>query len=148
MRKALTVISAIVISTAISSAYAKPTYSYTQLDKFETTNACVGCDLSGARLENNHSNAKLDNANLSGIVSKDTYGLNLSMASLKNANFSGAFLEYANFSQADLTDAHFDGASLFHANFYGATGANLANAKLCHTILADGSDSGCEGGSR
>jgi hypothetical protein len=38
-------------------------YAPTDLDKFNNTNVCSGCDLSGATLTGNHSHADLSNSN-------------------------------------------------------------------------------------
>ena len=117
------------------------TYNTWDLSKFEESNRCTGCDLSGASLNSNHSGAILDYANLSNINGEK---INLSNAILEYANLSGAHLQNANFSKAWLTGAHFDGAHLFYANFFGAKGVDLTNAVVCSVILPDGKVSGCD----
>lgn len=57
-------------------------------------------------------------------------GLDLSGASLRNANFSGTDLRGASFENADLADANFSGAILEDANF---SNANLINSKFVGT---------------
>jgi uncharacterized protein YjbI with pentapeptide repeats len=83
------------------------------LDKLLDTNACSGCDLSGALL----------------------YGEDLSGADLVGANLFGAQLPGANLSEANLT-----GANLHQANLGGAdlSGANLTGANLAWATWTDG----------
>lgn len=132
------IIAAFLLSAAATSVYAKAQYNNDQFNRFEQTNRCSGCDISGAKLKYNHSGAVADGANLSGILEGGFPGINFSSSDLRNANLSGAILPFANFSQADLTGAHFDGAELQYANFYGAVGLNLTNAHVCSAILPNG----------
>lgn len=130
-----------IVGTVAGYAHAKALYNPSQLEHFEQTNECVGCDLSSARITPNHSGANLERANLSNLAEKPGSGeLNLSSANLKNANLSNAYLEFANLSYADLTGAHLDGAYVRYANFAGAVGVDLKNAAgVCSVILPDGS---------
>jgi uncharacterized protein YjbI with pentapeptide repeats len=146
MKKINSVLTALAIASLTLSAHAKSQFSPEQLEQFERTNKCSGCDLSGAQLSLNHSQAVLDNANLSGIYFIRPIGINFSQGLLTNANLSGAYLVSANFSQANLSGAHFDGAQLNGANFYGAKGVNLKNAaNICDVTAADGSQLNCDG---
>lgn len=75
-------------------------------------------------------------ANLAGVnLSRAT----LANANLKDANFAGANLERANLEGAFLKGANLEGADLTDANLKGAnlTGANLTNAILEDANLAD-----------
>ncbi|MDD3620765.1 MAG: pentapeptide repeat-containing protein, partial [Desulfobulbaceae bacterium] len=74
------------------------------------TNACPGCDLSGA---------VMNRADLAG-------------ADLRGANLAGSKLYLANLAEADLRDANLQGAALGGADLAGAdlTGANLTGAVL------------------
>lgn len=135
------------------------TQSYPELYRFELTNHCSGCDLSNATITANHSNAVLDNANLTninswersvnfsgGIFTNTNFSnayliyVNFSNARLVSANLSGAFLSGANFTNANLTGAQFYGANVAYANFTGATDLDLTNvAVACNVVMPDGS---------
>ena len=81
-------------------------YSESDLVKLKTTNACKGCDLSGADLRReNLSRAMLPGANLSG-------------ADLRRAMLPGAYLKYANLTGADLRRADLSRAMLPEAKPY------------------------------
>lgn len=122
-------------SLLITSASAS-TYNAADLFRFEQTNECNSCDLSGAQLGYNHSGADLTYANLSRIyVNPDT-----------SVNLSAANLSYANLSMANLTGTHLDGAVLTHANLFGASNADVTNAYLCNTILPNGTVTDCPTG--
>jgi uncharacterized protein YjbI with pentapeptide repeats len=91
------------------------------LDKLLDTNACSGCDLSGALLYG---------ADLSGA---DLAGANLFGAQLPGANLSGANLTRANLHQANLDGANLSGANLTGANLVWATwtdGRQCANESI------------------
>ena len=70
---------------------------------------------------------------------------NLKRADLIKADLKGVDLTDADLTKANLTGANLTGANLTGANLTGAnlTGESLSGAKLCNTILADGSNSGC-----
>ena len=144
MKKSTLVVISLVMSAFTLPAFAGPQFNNEQLKKFEQTNECSGCDLSSARIGDNHSGAILNNANLSNIRAKIGGILNFSYANLQNANFSGAELEESNLSFANLTGAHFAGAVLGRTNFYGAVGLDLTNAYVCYVILPDGKTSDCK----
>jgi len=136
MKRISILVSSILLGSIVSLAHASPNYSNLDVLHFKLTNSCVECDLSGADIGTNHSNAVLTNSNLSNLQG---YNINLSNSSLRNTNFSGAELYNSNFSQSDLSGANFDGAYLQGANFSGTQGAKLENARLCNTIMSDGS---------
>lgn len=138
MKKISLLILASFITSVSLMSYAKASFKDDELEHFEITNHCSGCDLSSAALTSNHSGAILDNANLSNVYTTQNH-LNLSQAHLQNANLTGAWLPGANFSQADLTGAVFAGAFLRGANFYGAMGVNLKNAaEACDIVAPNG----------
>jgi uncharacterized protein YjbI with pentapeptide repeats len=142
MKKLSILVALLSLNCVVVSAHANVQYNVKQLEQFETTNKCSGCDLSSVSTfqSANHSGAVLDNANLSSIVYMQGPGFNLSNANLQNANLSGAYLPGCNFSEADMTGARLDGASLEYANFYGAKGADLTKAAyICSAILPNGS---------
>ena len=76
-------------------------YSETDLAKLKATNACEGCDLSGANLSF---------ANL--------VGANLSEANLVGANLRKANLSEANLSEANLTGVKFGDATMILVKMY------------------------------
>jgi uncharacterized protein YjbI with pentapeptide repeats len=81
------------------------------------TNACPGCDLSGAVLNRlNLAGADLSGANLAGAR---LYLANLAGADLRNANLQGAALGGADLAGADLTGANLTGAVLEGAYLVG-----------------------------
>ena len=86
------------------------------------TNACPGCDLSGADL----SQAILKEA--------DLRAANLSEAKLPNADLVFADLRVADLSDADLQGANLTSADLSMADL---TGANLRNAILTGATLSN-----------
>jgi uncharacterized protein YjbI with pentapeptide repeats len=127
----------------ISGASYSLDYRPSDLETFEKTNICINCDLSNANFTGNHSQARLDNTNLSGAL---CYGINLSAAILTHANLTNSKFGGSNFSGAD-----FEGAVLFKANFAQTNlyQANISQAQLaqlssvCDAILPDGSTGKC-----
>jgi uncharacterized protein YjbI with pentapeptide repeats len=77
------------------------------------TRECVGCDLSGAMLEE----ANLEGARLAGAMLEEA---KLARARLRKADLSGANLGGADARGADLRGARVDGASFGFAQFQGA----------------------------
>ncbi|MDR3492854.1 MAG: pentapeptide repeat-containing protein [Gammaproteobacteria bacterium] len=136
MKKSILVASALLLGSMVTLAHAHAHYSTIDSMQFKITNSCMECDLSGAEIGPNHSNATLTGSNLSNAQG---YKLNLSNSNSRHVNFSGAYLVESNFSQSDLTGSNFDGANVAFANFAGSRGTNLANAKFCNTIMPDGS---------
>jgi uncharacterized protein YjbI with pentapeptide repeats len=133
---------AIFLMTTIISTMtnAKPVYIPAQLDQFEKTGICVGCDLSEAHLRS-HSNANLSNAL---IVKAD-----LSFTSFYTSNFSGAQMMYAhlysfkasgsNFNSTNLTGADLSNANLSSCDFTGSilAQADLSDANLARATISD-----------
>jgi len=135
------------------------------VETLENTNACIKCDLRGAKLIgawlNNADLAKADltGANLTGanlidadlieakLTGANLTGANLELASLVEANLTKADLSKArlgwadltkaNLTKADLSKARLWWADLVEANLTGAnlTGANLSKATLIGTTL-------------
>lgn len=89
----------------------------TDWEQLLATNACPGCDLSGANLEGE---------NLEGA---DLRGAYLAEASLFGANLSGA-----NFEEAYLGRAGWDGANFAQADLHGAT---WIDGSECHSRTCD-----------
>jgi hypothetical protein len=98
-----------------------------------------GADLSGADLsEANLSGADLSWANLAGAK---LFKANLTKADLFKADLTKTELFWTNLSGADLSWAKLTRADLFSVNLSGATNlsrAALENAKVCQTIMPDG----------
>jgi len=121
---------------------AEQPYIPSQLEHFEKTGTCVGCDLSEANLAwSKHNDANLSQALLVKIA--------LNYAAFNSANFSHAQIMYANlrdlqasgsnFSSADLTGSDLSYANLSSANLIEAsfTNANLANADLARAFVTE-----------
>ena len=135
-----------VIASSLLLAGNANAYKPEQLEKFEAHNNCNGCDLSGAGLTSNHSNAALNGADLSNVYPVDpNVGINFNHAQLPNANLTGANLVAANLSFADLTGALLFGTHLSRANMYGATIdlTGIPVEELCGAILPDGKKQIC-----
>ena len=119
-----------------------------------------GADLTGANFDNARlvktklsgsffTNASLRQSDLSGgsrldhadFTSADLSGANLNQAKLKRTNLTGAILRQVNLGGADLYKVKFDQADLTKATFLDAVfeGIILDNAKVCDTVLPDGS---------
>ena len=94
-----------------------------------------GANLGRANLQQTSlQEAHLSEANL--------YRSNLQGAFLYRANLQETSLEQANLQDAFLSEASLQGANLYKANLQGVTGLTeeqLSQAKLCMTILPDGS---------
>lgn len=156
----LTVISGLLLSTGIVCA--SGLYNPDQLSQFNSTNQCYSCDLSGASLSGNHSNAILYATNLTGSKGTGTFSAtNFSGSNLSSANWTGANLSYAqlsfiplintNFSHADLSYANFEGSNTNDAVFDGANlyGSNISPQQLssaasyCWATLPNGEKQNC-----
>ena len=87
--------------------------------------------------------AQFERADLSGadLSDADLSGANLRRASLDRARLVDANLQYADLSGADLRGARLRGADLTGADLTGAKlrGGELADARVCRTVLPDGS---------
>jgi len=95
----------------------------------QAANLC-SANLQGTSLQS----ANLQEANL--------YGANLQGAFLYQANLQETSLQAANLQEAFLSEVNLQGANLYKANLQGATGLSpeqLNQAKLCMTVLPDGS---------
>lgn len=150
------------LTTLSSTGFAKSLYNPDQLASFQKTNVCNNCDLSGASLSGNHSNAILTYTNLTGAIGTGTFsqsnftGSNLSSSNWENANLSYAQLSYislidVNFTHANLSNANFEGSNTNNvifdgANLYGSniTADQLARARsYCGATLTDGTIKNC-----
>ena len=110
----------IVLIGCATDPYGPVTYNKSDLDKLLKTNACPGCNLSGADLRGGFMGyAHLSGANLSGA---HLDGAMLVEADLTNANLSGAKLHDATLRNANLTGANLDGAIVVGACFLDAKG--------------------------
>jgi Pentapeptide repeats (8 copies)/RTX calcium-binding nonapeptide repeat (4 copies)/G8 domain len=101
------------------------------------TNACAGCDLSGANL----SGLDLSGANLEFaiLVDANLSGTDLSNAKLINADMSRANLQGANLQGADLTSTILINADLTDANLLQAT---LENVDMTDAIMKNTNPTG------
>ncbi len=133
-------------------------YIPADLEQFEKTGKCIGCDLSEVGL-NSHDNADLSNALLirANLAYIHLYASNFSHAQMmyanldnlkasgsnfESANLTGASLRSVNFSSCNLTAVNFTNADLSYADLARANVNidQLATAKSLHcTIMPDGS---------
>jgi uncharacterized protein YjbI with pentapeptide repeats len=113
--------------------HAESMYTPNDLAKFNATNGCDSCDLSGAYLTGNHSKAVISNSNLTGAIGIGTFSaVNFTGSNLSSSNWSSANLSYANFAYIDLISVNFSGTNLVNAIF---DGANTTNAIFDNAIL-------------
>jgi uncharacterized protein YjbI with pentapeptide repeats len=126
--------------SCLSSAVLASTYNPDQLADFNLTNVCNTCDLSGAMLYGNHSNAVLVNSNLTGVKGRETFSMtNFSGSNLSSSDWTGANLSYAQMSYIPLVKVNFTGADLSYAHFEGSntTDAIFDNANLLNATITD-----------
>lgn len=144
---------------------AKDYYNPTQLQQFETTGSCLGCDLTSTDINVNYgveTPFNLQGANLSGStieMSNDTLsnfssviaiessfaGSSYSQADFKNAVLINATFQNADLSYSDFTGANVTGSDFSYANLYGSQGINFSVvASVCHAIMPDGSKGECK----
>jgi hypothetical protein len=122
------------------SALALPAAGYdpAHLAQAQSGDDCLGCDLTGADLQNAQldgvllMDARLGGADLSGsnlyaaqLDGADLTGAKLAGADLRDASLLSATLDGADLTNAEVADADFTGASLKGTN---VTGANFAQA--------------------
>ncbi len=128
----------------ITISYAENlTFNPADLQKFNTTNSCVECDLSNASLSGNHSQANLTDTNLSSSIGDF---INLSEAVLIGTNLTNSRFIKANFSQADFSNAALYQADFSNANLYKAkmTTEQISQLKsVCNATLPNGSMGPC-----
>ncbi|MFZ2314537.1 MAG: pentapeptide repeat-containing protein [Gammaproteobacteria bacterium] len=129
---------ALTFGLSLNTVYASAAYIPADLEKFEKTHSCVGCDLSEVKLTwGDYSSADFTNA----LLVKATL-----CADFYTTNFTGARLMYShihiqasgsNFSGADLTGASLINSNFTSSNFKGAklTGADLTDTNLASTNL-------------
>lgn len=131
-------IMALMFSFPFNITYAAAAYIPADLEKFEKTHSCIGCDLSEVKLTwGDYSSADFTNS----LLVKATL-----CADFYTTNFSGARLMYShihiqasgsNFAGADLTGASMINSNFTSSNFKGAklTGADLTDTNLAGTNL-------------
>ncbi len=143
-------------------SFANLKYDPNDLDKFNSTNQCIGCDLSNSTLSGNHSKAILQSSNLTSSVIFNTFSQSdftyvngshgsWSSTNFSYANFSNAILNATKFTWADLEFSNFSnavvmGADFSQADLYGAkiTSDQLATAaSVCNAIFPDGTKGKC-----
>lgn len=146
----------------LSSFSFAASYNPDQLAQFNLTNQCNNCDLSGAYLSGNHSNAILIGTNLTGSTGKGTFSLaSFGGSNLSSANWSHANLSYAQMAYIPLIKTNFYGSDLSFANFEGSLtndaifddanlyGSNISQQQLdnsksyCGAILPSGIKKNC-----
>ena len=109
---------AILATLASFPSFAQQNTIQHNIDTLIRTNACAGCNLSGADLNRmNLAGADLSDADLSeaSLFLADLSGANLSGANLRGAKFGGADLANTDFRDADLRGAMLEGAYLVGA---------------------------------
>ena len=106
---------------------------------FEPHTKCPGMDLAGVVV----SESDLRGAD---FVGANLEGADFRQADLRDANLAGADLTHADFTRADLRGADMSDAILTSATFEHAdwVGSNRSSARLCKTILPEGTASGCK----
>ncbi len=150
------------VATIQNVSFANLKYDPNDLDQFNKTNQCIGCDLSNSTLSGNHSKAILQKSNLTSSVIFNTFSqsdfsyvngshgswsstnfsyTNFSNATLNATKFTSADLEFSDFSNAVVISADFSQADLYGAKI---TSDQLATAaSVCNAILPDGSKGQC-----
>jgi len=126
----------LLISVISTKADARMAYIPAQLEQFEKTGICVGCDLSEASFySHSHDNANLTNSLLvkADFTYAHFYTSNFSNAQMMYANFYEFKASGSDFSSANLTGVNFRNANLSSCNF---TGAILNQADLSYADLA------------
>lgn len=137
--------------------------------KFEQSNDCSECDLSGADLSGSMKNANplktLTDSNFenAAFTGSDIQQANFDCSNLAGAKLDGIRSRHPNFNKADLNGADLTNAMLDTPNFFNAdlsdaslTGVTwgsitqevaLSGAKLCNTTMPDSTldNSGCDG---
>ncbi|OGT39816.1 MAG: hypothetical protein A3E81_01440 [Gammaproteobacteria bacterium RIFCSPHIGHO2_12_FULL_36_30] len=152
------------IAIIFSSAACANTYNPTQLQQFQTTGSCPGCDLTDYNYLNVNAGVEtpfdLQGANLSGTTMQtvnntlsnfsDATGIGTaflgcySQTNFKNAVLINAGFEYTDLTYSNFTGANVTGADFSNADLYGAKGINLSEASsVCNAILPDGSTGAC-----
>lgn len=152
MKKIHLLIMPIIFSVSLNT-YAKTSADESDLKTFKETNFCQNCDLSNAKIYDNHDNGSLLNSfaiktvfkgslmkmNLSGSIM--TYcnieGNILSPLNAQESNFDKVNLSYSEISHADLSGANFTDVNLSNSDFYyvNLSDADFTNANLTDTTF-------------
>lgn len=134
-----------ILTATLPFAFASPAWGENpaHVRQLLITRACVGCDLTGADLQQRHLiGADLRRADLSGanLTEVNLEGADLEGANLSGANLTQAFLTNANLDEANLTNANLTQAKLYFANVAGATfdGIDLTRAEVVGTPISVG----------
>ncbi len=108
------------VLAVIGSSTAVFGYDKNDLEEFNKTGHCVGCDLSGIDFHGQ---------DLTGVMLQrsNLIGANLSGCNLKKANLSWTFLMKANLTDVDLSGGTLRGAYMSNSDL---SGANLTNVDL------------------
>lgn len=141
------------------SSHAKVFADAEDLKVFADTNYCYGCDLSGAKISEDHDNGSLLNSyaikteflgslykmNFSGSIMTYSkfYGDSINNPlKIQETTFDKVNLSYSSFNYTDLSGANFSDVNLSYskldrANFSGVdfTNANLNNVTIHNSIL-------------
>lgn len=151
MRCKLPIILALMLNSSFNLAYAGASYIPADLDRFEKTHTCIGCDLSEVKLTwGDYSSANFTNSLLvKATLCADFYTTNFTGAKLmyshihiqgSGSNFSGADLTGASVINSNLTSSNFSGANLTGVDF---TDTNLAGSNLTQAQLASTQSLSC-----
>lgn len=145
MKTVTSIVSSVVLVSALSLSAQAGQYNPDQLKQFEQTNTCKNCDLQHASMAGiTHNKANLEGSDLRGV---QAHGANFIEANLAKTNWELADLSSANLSGADLSGANLTGVNFQFANL---TDAKISEAQLkqaaniCDAILPDGKKSPCK----
>ncbi|MCP4473512.1 MAG: pentapeptide repeat-containing protein [Gammaproteobacteria bacterium] len=118
------------------SVFAKVGYKPEDVEQFNSTGQCPGCDLSGYHGLSTEAKGSMD---LQGAILVRSSMLNTSR---QYSDFSNVFgvdfsYTYADLSYSNFSNANFSNASLYHDNFTGSdfSGADVTNADFDDSIL-------------
>lgn len=136
----------LIISALFSiNAFAQVNYIPADLDRFEKTNNCQKCDLSGAYIGNeNHPSSVVNGTDFSDAIFTlaDLTYLMFSGSNFSRANLSNTNLKYSNFSNCNFDGANISKADLAFTTLYGAkiTQEQLKSAlSYACAVMPDGS---------
>ncbi len=145
MQKRLTLMALAIVPTLLAALPALGGEIDENISRLILTNACTGCNLTGADLSEAHLiGADLREANLQGsnLTGANLEGADLTQADLSDANLTGAFLTNAVMNNAQLNRVNFTEAKLYYVHVSGASveDINLTNAQVLNTPLSIGGD--------
>ena len=111
----------------------------TDVEIFQTTGSCPGCDLSGAFLDAVKAEGG-DNWNVN-LRDASLYRINLNLSNLSGADLGGANLRLSSLKGADLSYASLYGADLTDASLLGANTTGVRTDAF--TTCPDGTAGPC-----